>query len=181
MKIYVQFSSPEAENLFSNLQEVKLSPAHDGSIQVKCRLVTGEFSQDTRQDSSSFNGDSAEEEIAFRHRYNMQKYSATARKTDFNLTYSEWREFWGEDIPYRRGNPRRMMLRLDKNRPIEVGNIRVGGPLKPKARIKGKLDEAKVGLIRGSGKKAQDLADEFGVTRATIDLVRKGKVWADVA
>ncbi len=65
----------------------------------------------------------------YRIAYSSQKHTAARRGIEFNLTFQEWCEFWGEDIE-RRGNGKDslQMQRFEDIGPYALGNIRKGTP-----------------------------------------------------
>ncbi len=69
--------------------------------------------------------------------YSQQKFHATRRGIDWNLTFEQWIEWWGDDIDKRgRGADLLCMARHGDAGPYEIGNIY-------KATMQENLDHAK--------------------------------------
>lgn len=65
----------------------------------------------------------------YRAMYNAQKNAASQRGIDFQLSFQEWCDFWGEDIERRgSGHGQLQMQRFADSGPYAVGNIRKGTP-----------------------------------------------------
>ncbi len=64
-------------------------------------------------------------------KYNSQKHGAAKRGIEFNLTFLEWCEFWGDDIDRRGVHADQLqMQRPFDSGPYAVGNIVKGNPKK---------------------------------------------------
>ena len=61
----------------------------------------------------------------YKRQYNMQKAAAKHRGVDFELTFEEWRDWWGDDVSKRgRNHPQAMVMALiDKTQGYKLGNI----------------------------------------------------------
>jgi hypothetical protein len=61
--------------------------------------------------------------------YRNQKYGAKRRGIEWQLTFEQWLEFWGDDLPERgRGRHNLSMQRPCDSGPYALGNIRKGTP-----------------------------------------------------
>ena len=61
--------------------------------------------------------------------YQAQKSSARSRRIEWNLTFREWREWWGTDIDNRgRGADQLQMQRFNDSGPYALWNISKGTP-----------------------------------------------------
>lgn len=87
---------------------------------------------------------------AARRAFSTQKSGAKRRGIEFNLTFKQWCDFWGEDIDRRGpGYDQLQMQRFADTGPYEIGNIRKGHPKQNTAtflKMKGKRDSENAAL-----------------------------------
>lgn len=66
------------------------------------------------------------ENIMYKNQYNIQKQNARRRKVEFNLTYEQWLEVWGEKISLRGvGRGKYCMARNNDQGPYSIDNVRI--------------------------------------------------------